>query len=168
MAAYISKQDQFGHLWLAEAERYEYDDHDEFAIKSAELADELWHHAVASDEDPDYEVELNEWACYVWENNLMLPLEQSCHEGVLLPTGQRAIRLESCPDTLLSPLRWFFEHCPRHVRSRIALNFSLLVRIDRARRTGNPDWRPATAEPAPETDRAFFRPPVLKFRNYAR
>ncbi len=98
----------------------------------------------------------------------MLPLEQSCHEGVLLPTGQRAIRLETCPEVLLGKLRWFFELCPSHVKSRLALDFYLLVRIDRARRTGNPDWRPQTALPAPEEDRAFFRPPVLKFRDYAR
>ena len=97
----------------------------------------------------------------------MLPLEQSCYEGVLLPTGQRAIRLKTCPEMLLTPLRWFFECCPRHVRSRISLDFYLLVRVDRARRTGNPEWRPNTAIPAPE-ERAFFRPPVLTYRKYGR
>jgi hypothetical protein len=168
MAHHISKQEQFGHLWLAEAERFEYDDRDEATIECAELADELWHHEVMADEDPDYLDELDEWAEYVYSYDLMLPLEQSCHEGVLLPTGQRAIRLQSCPESLLRPLRWFFELCPGHVKSRIALNFYLLVRIDRSRRTGNPDWRPSSAEPAPDTDRAFFRPRLLKFRNYAR
>ena len=168
MARYINKQEQFGHLWLAEAERYEYDDRDERTIECADLADELWHHTVTAAEDPDYFTELDEWTGYIYEHELMLPLEQSCHEGVLLPTGQRAIRLQSCPESLLGPLRWFFELCPRHVKSRIALDFYLLARIDRARRTGNPDWRPTSAIPAPETDRAFFRPPVLKFRNYAR
>lgn len=168
MARYISKQAQFKHLWFAEAERYEYDDRDEETIGCAELADELWHHELLAEEDPDYFEELDEWTTYVYGHDLLLPLEQSCYQGVLLPSGQRAVRLESCPETLLRPLRWFFEYCPRHVKSRIALNFYLLVRIDRARRTGNPDWRPSSAIPAPEDDRAFFRPQLVKFRNYAR
>ena len=121
-----------------------------------------------ANEDVDFYEELDEWTSFVFSHDLMLPLEQSCYEGVLLTTDQRAIRLESCPETLLRPLRWFFEYCPRHVKSRIALNFHLLVRIDRARRTGNPDWRPTAAIPAQETERAFFRPRLLKFRNHAR
>ena len=168
MTRYSSKQEQFGQLWLAEVDRFAYNDGDEDTVECAELADELWHHEVMANEDPDYFDELDEWTSFVYSHDLMLPLEQSCYEGVLLTTGQRAIRLESCPETLLRPLRWFFEYCPRHVRSRIALNFHLLVRIDRARRTGNPDWRPASAVAAQETERAFFRPRLLKFRNYAR
>jgi hypothetical protein len=108
-----------------------------------------------------------EWDIFVFQKDIRLPLEQSCHQGVLLPSGQRAIRLRSCPDEMLNPLRWFFELCPRHVRVYIALYNWVLVRVDRARRTGNPDWRPETALPAPE-ERAFFRPPVLTVRNYAR
>jgi hypothetical protein len=164
---YVSKQEQLGHLWLAEVERFEYEPRDLDTIECADLADELWHHEIAAAEDPDFVTEWVEWTEYVYEHQIMLPLERSCHEGVLLPTGQRAVRLESCPESLLDKLRWFFEYCPRHVRSRIALDFYLLVRIDRARRTGNPDWRPQAALPAPE-ERVFFRPPVLKFRNYGR
>ena len=98
---------------------------------------------------------------------LRLPLEQSCHEGMLLPTGQRAVRLRSCPESLLRPLRWFFEECPRHIKAHLALYNYVLVRLDRARRTGNPEWRPETALPAPE-EPVFFRPPKLTVRNYAR
>ena len=116
----------------------------------AELADELWHHKVAAKEDPNYFQELLEWTEYVYEHQLMLPLEQSCYEGVFLPTGQRAIRLETCPEVLLDKLRWFFELCPSHVKSRIALDFYLLVRIDRARRTGSPEWKPQTARSVPK------------------
>lgn len=168
MTRYVSKQQALGHLWLAEVDRFEYDDRDWATVACADLADELWHHQIAAAEDPDYQTELDEWTSFVYEHQLMLPLEQSSHEGVLLPTGQRAIRLESCPEVLLDKLRWFFELCPSHVKSRIALDFYLLVRMDRARRTGKPDWRPQTALAAPEEDRAFFRPPVLRFRNYAR
>ena len=140
MARYVSKQAQFGHLWWEEMERYEYDQDDWCTVDCAELADELSHHEIAATADPDYESEYDDWAGFIYENYLMLVLEQSSHQGMLLPTGQRAIRLESCPEDMLRPLRWFFELCPSHVKSRLVLDFSLLVRIDRARRTGNPDW----------------------------
>ncbi len=161
------KQKQYGHLWHAEADRYEYDEDDWAAAECAELADELVHHRIAAEEDPEFDELLEEWSEYLWEYNLRLALEQSCHEGVLLPSDQRAIRLISCPEDMLQPLRWFFRRCPRHVRSHLALVNYVVIRSERARRTGSPEWRPETAEPAPE-ERAFFRPPVLKFRNYAR
>ena len=77
------------------------------------------------------------------------------------------LTLESCPEDMLRPLRWFFALCPIHIKSRIALDCYLLIRMDRARRTGNPDWSPKTAQANPEPH-AFFTAPKLKFRNYAR
>lgn len=162
-----SQQDQWSHLWLDEAARFECDGEDLVTVECAELADELWHHRVMADEDPDFQDELDEWHHYIYEKDILLPLEQSCYQGVLLPTGQRAIRLESCPELMLSHLRWFFELCPTHVKSHLALRIYVLVRLDRARRTDNPDWRPETALPAKE-ESVFFRPATLKFRNYAR
>ncbi len=163
-----SPQERLGNLWLAEAERFEYDQGDWDTVACAELPEKFSHHKIAAEKDVNYENERDEWTEFIYQHSLMLPLEQSCHEGVLLPTSQRAIRLESCPEILLKKLRWFLEECPSHVKSRMAMEFSLLVRIDRARRTGNPDWRPTTSLPAPETDRAFFRPPKLTVRNYGR
>ena len=168
MPRYISKQEQFGHLWWAEIERYVCDPRDYYTLECAELADELAHHEAMAIADPVFDEHFDEWRNFAYEHQLMLPLEQSCYQGVLLPTGQRARRLESCPEDLMRSLRWFFELCPAHVKSYVALDSYLLIRIYRGRRTGNPDWRPSTAVPAPETDRAFFRPPVLKTRNYAR
>jgi len=163
----FDQQKLYGHLWLEEAEQYVYEEGDGDTIECAELAEELEWHEVLADDDEDYYDELSDWTAYVFEHELWLPLEQSCYDGVLLPTDQRAIRLESCPESMLKPLRWFFELCPVHVKSRIALDFYLLVRIDRARRTGNPDWSPKTAQAQPEPH-AFFTAPKLKFRNYAR
>jgi hypothetical protein len=140
MTRYISKQNQLGHLWWEEVERFEYDEDDWRTVDCAELADELSHHEIAAAVDPNYESEYEEWWGFICENYLLLALEQSSHQGMLLPTDQRAIRLETCPEDMLRHLRWFFELCPSHVKSRLVLDFSLLVRIDRARRTGNPDW----------------------------
>lgn len=167
MEPHKSKQDRRGQLWLDEAARFECDGEDLATVECAELADELWHHRIMAEEDPDFQDELDEWHDFIYEKDILLPLEQSCHQGVLLPTGQRAIRLESCPELMLSHLRWFFELCPSHVKSHLALRISVLVRLDRARRTGTPDWRPDTALPAPD-EPAFFRPATLEVRNYSR
>lgn len=155
-----------GHLWWAEAYRSMDDPYDDLklVIECAELADELWHHRVAAEADPEFWDELSHWYECVQENWLSLPLEQSCHEGVLLPTDMRAMRLISCPEDMLQPLRRFFLLCPRHVRSHLALYTYLTVRMERARRTGSPEWRPTTALPEPE-ERYFFRPPILKLRS---
>lgn len=163
----MNKQRELGHLWLAEAARFERDFDDWDIALCAELADELWYHAEAAALDPDFPDVFWEWDTYIFQKDIHLPLEQSCYEGVLLPTSQRIMRLMSCPESLLEPLRYFFLKCPRHVRAYLALYNYVIVRLDRARRTGNPDWRPETALPAPE-EPAFFRPPVLRFRNYAR
>lgn len=168
MARYVSKQEQFGHLWLAEAERFEHD-HDDWEVAvCANLADELAEHEDQANDDPDFEDSLEHWNDYIMEYELRLPLEQSCYQGVLLPMGQCVVRLQSCPESMRYPLFRFFKECPAHVASYLALYNSVLVRVDRVRRTGNPDWRPSTALPAPETDRGFYRPPILTFRNYAR
>lgn len=163
--SFRARQTQYAHLWLAEAQRcYVADDEWDVAL-CAELADELWHYKQAADMDPDFEDELLEWDIYIFQHDLRLPLEQSCHEGVLLPLGQRAMRLVSCPESMMNPLRFFFAECPLHLQSYLALYNYVAVRLDRAKRTGNPDWRPETALPASEPH-AFFRPPVLRFRNY--
>ena len=167
MARQLSLQQQYGHLWLAEVDRFQHDYDDWDVAMCANLPDELWFHALAAEEDPTFWEELVDWDGHLMERELRLPLEQSCHEGMLLPTGQRAVRLRSCPESLLRPLRWFFEECPRHIKAHLALYNYVLVRLDRARRTGNPEWQPETALPAPE-EPVFFRPPKLTVRNYAR
>lgn len=158
---------QYGHLWVAEAERrYVTDDEWRVAL-CAELADELWHHKLAADLDMDFEDELLEWDIYIFQQDVRLALEQSCHEGVLLPLDQRAMRLVSCPESMMNPLRFFFAECPAHIQAHLALYNYVAMRLDRVKRTGSPEWRPETGLPA-EEEHAFFRPPVLQFRNYAR
>lgn len=165
--SFRARQIRYGHLWLAEAERC-YPTDDEWDVAScADIADELWHHKLEADSDPDFEDELLEWDIFIFQHDLRLPLEQSCHEGVLLPLDQRAMRLVSCPESMMDPLRFFFAECPPHIQAYLALYNYVAVRLDRAKRTGHPDWRPETANPAPE-EHAFFRPQILRFRNYAR
>ena len=165
--SFRARQERYEHLWLAEADRYFPTDEEWEVATCAELADGLWYHQLAAAEDPNFEDELTEWDLFVFEKNLRLPLEQSCHQGVLLPLGHRAMRLVSCPESMMNPLRFFFSDCPRHIQAYLALYNYVAVRLDRAKRTGNPEWRPETALPAPG-EHAFFRPPVLRPRNYAR
>jgi hypothetical protein len=164
-------QKAYAQRWREESDRhgYAYDDVvDAFILNSAELAEEISWHELLELEDDFFEEKLQEWTDFAWERCLWLPLEQSCHDGVLLPIDQRMMRLATCPDDMLNPLKFLFKHCPVYVQSRVALNFYLLVRLDRARRTGLPEWRPQTAKPEVHEERAFFRPPVLLTRNYAR
>ncbi len=153
-------------LWLAEVNRFEFDERDFDAAHTAELADELDLYRVQALSDDNFEDTFYEWDCYLVEHSLWLPLEQSCHDGVLLPMDQRALRVKTCPEEMLTRLRWFFEICPVHVKHHLALLYYVVVRIDRARRTGSPEWRPETAQPAGE-DPVFFRPPVLTIRRYS-
>ncbi|MEI8325122.1 MAG: hypothetical protein WCH44_07090 [Betaproteobacteria bacterium] len=153
--------------WIAELERYEYDDEDFLTARCAELAEELDLFRIQALADLNFRNSFDDWDDYIQVHNLWLPLEQCCHDGVLLPMDQRALRVKSCPEEVLSRLRWFFSFCPAHVRHRLALTYWVVVRIERARRTGNPEWRPATAEPrSPFHDTVFFRPPVLTVRKY--
>ena len=151
--------------WLDENKRIEFSDEDFWHSECAELADELDLFRVQADGDPAFDETYVDWEEFIWANELWLPIEQSCSDGVLLPMDMRAERLKTCPEKLLRPLRRFFEFCPPHVKHHLALMYCVMVRMERARRTGSPEWRPATAIPAPEQS-TFFRPPRLVFRKY--
>ena len=163
----FSKEPDISDAWLAEVERFEYDiEHFESAW-CAELAEELDLFRVQALSDPNFDESYAEWDWFIIENEIWLPLEQSCHDGVLLPMDQRALRVTTCPLKLLKPLRRFFEVCPAHVKHHLALIYYLVVRMERAQRTGQGDWRPETAEPrSPFHDTVFFRPQRLVFRKY--
>jgi hypothetical protein len=167
MARQISKQQQYGYLWIEEAERIYLDD-ELFEIAScADFPDELKGLLHTFDSIENYEEECASWLHFLFANDLYLALEQSCYQGVLLQIDQRAIRLESCDEKMLSQLRWFFQYCPPLIQARLAVAIHTAVRVERVRRTGNPDWSPKKAIPDPEPH-AFFRPPLVKYRNYAR
>jgi hypothetical protein len=153
--------------WWAELERFEFDENDFWTAKCAELADELDLYRIQALGDPNFEDSKYEWDCYIVEYDLWLALEQCCQDGVLLPMDQRALRVKTCPEKMLSPLRRFFQHCPVHVKHHLALMYYVVLRMDRARRTGSPEWRPETAPPRPPFhDTVFFRPPILTVRKY--
>ena len=155
--------------WWDELERFEYDPQDFDTASCAELADELEVFNIQALGDRNFLDSICEWDEVILEHSLWLPLEQSCHEGVLLPMGQRELRVKTCPQELRDCLGYFFGHCPAHVKHHLALMYWVVVRIDRARRTGSPEWKPEKAPPrSPYHDTVFFRPPVLKYRNYAR
>jgi hypothetical protein len=129
--------------WDDEVQACEFEPRDWDAADCAELADELRYLEILADADNRFEEQWTDWHAFVFEKAIWLPLEQSCNEGVLLPREQRVLRLASCPESLLQPLRWFFRLCPAHVQARVALETFVIVRSERARRTGCSDWRPA-------------------------
>lgn len=153
-------------LWWAEIDRWMPDEDDFDNAGCAELAEELDLFRIQAEADPNFFNIWADWDAYVVEHTLWLPLEQCCAEGVLLPMGQRELRVQTCPPELLRSLRWFFELCPTHVKHYLALYYYVIGRMDRARRTGSPEWSPSTAERALE-ERTFFRPPKLTVRHYS-
>ncbi len=129
-----------GNEWDEEVERYGFSQDDLATVDTVEWPEELDLYRVMADNDPKFEDHWCEWTDFLYQHWLFLGLEQSCHDGILLPADQRAIRLQSCPEATLSKLRWFFEVCPVHVKAELALRWYWLMRIDRARRTGCPAW----------------------------
>ena len=118
---------------------------------AAELPHELSHHAIAADEDDDFDQQFDEWWDYLFDGDdqcLLLAIEQSCDEGVLLPWDMRAVRLQTLPDERLAQLHWIFNSCPRHVLVHVANAVYWLVRSERSRRRGHPHWSPSMALPS--------------------
>ena len=73
----FDQQARYGQLWLEETEKYDFSDEGVDVVECSELADELaWHEDEALDDD-NYDEELCEWTEYVYQHDLMLPIEQS-------------------------------------------------------------------------------------------
>jgi hypothetical protein len=134
-----------------------------------QLAEELDQYRVMAISDTRFLQRWYYWDCYITRHDLPVPIEQACDEGVLLPLEQRHIRLLHCPERHREALRCFFVNCQLHVQHHLALRYYILIRISRHEATGKADWSPDTAPPrSVYRDNTFFRPQVLRFRNYAR
>ena len=163
----LNDREKLEDAWFAEVEEFGFDDEDFRTADCAELADELDLFRIQALADQNFHDIMYEWDCYIVEHSLWLTLEQCCNEGVLLPMGQRELRVKTCPPRLRNRLSYFFGNCPVHVKHHLALMYWVVVRIDRARRTGSAEWRPETASPrSPFHDTVFFRPPKLTVRKY--
>lgn len=116
----------------------------------AELPHELSHHSIAAVEDDEFQTEYQEWFEYLFEGDdqcLLLAIEQSSDDGMLLPWGMRAVRLRSAPPVILSQLHRLIGACPRQVLAHLVTYVYWLVRSERARRRGRPDWTPSMPSP---------------------
>lgn len=143
--AYLSKTEHGAseHAWYAEACAMALSQPDFEAASAAELPDELAHHAHAANADDQFSALEDEWLNFLYGEcfpEVLLGLEQSCHDGILLPWDMRGVRLQGIPDDALSKLHFFWRECPAHVAAYVMLQVYWLVRIERARRTGRPDW----------------------------
>jgi hypothetical protein len=108
--------------------------------------------------------EFIEWLDVLLENACsLLALEQSCYEGELLSWDMRAVRLASAPGPALRRLHLLWDSVSSEVRSALAFYVYWLVRADRARRTGKPDWSPRDPMP-PVTQQVAFRASRYRIR----
>lgn len=151
--------------WDVEADAIEFDADDFESAEAADLPEGQEQFGVVAQEDEFFEQQFDEWFEYLFGNNLLaLGLEQSCHDGVLLPWDMRGVRLTGIPDDALAMLRFFFKHCPKHVVAHLAVRCYWAVRLERVRRSGRPDWSCRDPLPPATEPRAFFRPSALTFR----
>lgn len=154
--------------WYAEADAMELRASDFDVADSAELPAELNHHAIAAELDPEFEAEFDAWLEWLMQGSeVLLVLEQCSAEGVLLPWDMRGARLLTAPLDAIGRVHWFWDHCPKHLHVILSHYVFWLVRAERARRRGTPDWSPRSALPPPAAvECAFFRPSRLMTRRY--
>ena len=130
--------------WEAEAAAIEFDERDFDVAYAAELPSELSHHEIAADADKHFDNEFDDWLETVFgsENQVVLvAMEQSCDDdGILLPWDMRGARLRSLPYEALCRLQLFWDSCPKHVAVHLTHFVYWLVRAERARRRGAPEW----------------------------
>lgn len=131
--------------WHAQSQFKEMLEEDWDTAGEADLPLALEAYQVLAAADPSYESTWYDWLEFACETGILLPIEQSCENGVLLPAEQRALRLATCPEDMLKPLRKFFKSCPSPVKLLLCHYIYWLVRLERGRRTGAGPWRPGRA-----------------------
>jgi hypothetical protein len=89
------------------------------------------------DEDSAFAV----WELYdqLWPDGLLVPLEQCCDAGELLPPELREARLRRFPLELGVRLEAAIRHIPSKMLVPFAMHVYWTLRCSRARRTGNPE-----------------------------
>ena len=130
-----------------------------------ELPDELLSDAEQAEADLNFESDWDEWFEYLHNSELLLPVEQSCgSDGLLLPLDMRGVRLWTLPSELLIRLREFFDECPAHTKTLLVHHVFWLVRFERIRRRGTPNFDLRQVEIPDGEKPAFFRPNRLTVR----
>lgn len=113
--------------------------------------EELWPELDAGDfelgELAIAEIELDDdsvaaiWSLYdrLWTDGLLVPLEQSCDAGILLPAELREARLRRFPIDVGARLEATMRRLPKVLLAALAMHVYWTLRCCRARRTGNPE-----------------------------
>jgi hypothetical protein len=138
--------------WAAEWLTFDFDMHDIDAAWEAEWPESLALYEIQADSDPNFVETYCDWDSFVCHHGLelILALEQSCgNDCALLPFDQRVMRLQTCPEDTLKPIRRFFERAPSHFKHRLAFQYAWIIRSDRGRRTGKAHWSPVAPRDAP-------------------
>jgi len=97
----------------------------------------------------------------------LLVLEQCCDkDGLLLPWDMRGVRLRSAPPEGIADVHFLWEFCQREVYIKLTQRVFWMVRSERARRRGTPEWSPKDSLPRLKEEPAFFRPSRLTVRRH--
>lgn len=116
---------------------------------AAELPDELAQHAAAAEADDQFSALWDGWLEHLIQDRVvLLALEQSCSDGVLLPWDMRGARLLRAPPEAVDVLHHFWRTTPAHLGACLSHYVYWLVRAERGVRRGTPYWAPTSALPA--------------------
>lgn len=144
----------------------------DFAVAdAAELPLELSHFEAAAEADKDFDASVEEWLEWLFERDVafgcpvvFLALEQSAHDGMLLPWGMRGVRLAEAHAEVIDTLHFFWSHCPKHVAAHLTNYVYWLVRSERGRRRGTPHWSTRSPLPPEQPEPTWFQTRRLTIR----
>ncbi|MBL8343958.1 MAG: hypothetical protein JNN03_00805 [Rubrivivax sp.] len=141
--------------WTEELEAVEYFSAGDYSVAdSAEVPDELLVHEPALEADQTFEESFERWFFEMCSfPPAAIVLEQCCADGLLVDAARRGRRLAGAPDDLRSQVEAFLAKVPTHVAAHVAHTCYWLVRSERGRRCGRPDWSPLFPMPTNLTAR---------------
>jgi hypothetical protein len=87
--------------------------------------------------------EARDWVRDVMEDELAVPIEQCMHDGTLLGCELRALRLKRFSPAVAVRTEHAIDRLPSHGAEAALAFIYWLVRIERARRTGDPQLDPS-------------------------
>lgn len=100
--------------------------------------------------DTDFKAGYRKWSVHVESNPpLLLAVEQACQRGAFASVVWREKRLATAPVALRAAFHSFMNECAPVVAALIAHVYFRVVRAERVRRAGSPNWSPKGERRAP-------------------
>lgn len=138
--------EQVQQCWTDEARRISFAAVDAEVADAAQLPASCWEAKEWASIDKQFEVRLAERMDFVLARPLLcLAIEQCSRHGELSPAVWREARLASAAESVGVALQSLIDNCERSVLTYVVHRVHWMVRSERSRRTGCPDWSASRA-----------------------